>query len=144
MKHGADAVCHGCTGKGNDQVRFDVTFQTLAPNLKIIAVHGGGFVGAYPGRIDHAWGARSDARGDLPKPPSSYLRKIYVDTVVFTPQQLGALIATFGSDHVLMGTDYPYDMAEYDPLQLISVTASLDDGARAAIAGGNAKKLLAP
>ena len=36
-EHGADAVAHGCTGKGNDQVRFDVTFQTLAPDLKIIA-----------------------------------------------------------------------------------------------------------
>ena len=35
--HGATAVAHGCTGKGNDQVRFDVTFQTLAPELKIIA-----------------------------------------------------------------------------------------------------------
>jgi aminocarboxymuconate-semialdehyde decarboxylase len=114
------------------------------PDLKIIAVHGGGFLGAYPGRIDHAWGARSDARGDLPKPPSSYLRKIYVDTVVFTPQQLDALIATFGIDHVLMGTDYPYDMAEYDPLQLLAVTACLDDSARGAIAGGNAKRLLSP
>jgi aminocarboxymuconate-semialdehyde decarboxylase len=114
------------------------------PDLKIIAVHGGGFLGAYPGRIDHAWGARSDARGDLPKPPSSYLRKIYVDTVVFTPQQLDALIATFGIENVLMGTDYPYDMAEYDPLQLLTVTASLDDSARGAIAGGNAKRLLLP
>jgi argininosuccinate synthase len=37
QKHNATAVAHGCTGKGNDQVRFDVTFQTLAPNLKIIA-----------------------------------------------------------------------------------------------------------
>jgi argininosuccinate synthase len=36
-EHGARAVAHGCTGKGNDQVRFDVTFQTLAPDLKIIA-----------------------------------------------------------------------------------------------------------
>jgi aminocarboxymuconate-semialdehyde decarboxylase len=80
----------------------------------------------------------------LSKPPSSYLRKIYVDTVVFTPQQLSALIATFGIDHVLMGTDYPYDMAEYDPLQLLAVTASLDDSARGDIAGGNAKRLLAP
>jgi aminocarboxymuconate-semialdehyde decarboxylase len=43
------------------------------PDLKIIAVHGAGFLGSYPGRIDHAWGARSDARGDLPRPPSSYL-----------------------------------------------------------------------
>lgn len=36
-EYGAVAVAHGCTGKGNDQVRFDVTFQTLAPHLKIIA-----------------------------------------------------------------------------------------------------------
>jgi aminocarboxymuconate-semialdehyde decarboxylase len=112
------------------------------PDLKIIAVHGGGFLGAYPGRIDHAWGARGDAKGGLPKPPSTYLKKIYVDTVVFTPAQLAALVATFGIDHVLMGTDYPYDMAEYDPLEHLAATESLDEAARAAIAGGNAKKLL--
>jgi aminocarboxymuconate-semialdehyde decarboxylase len=111
------------------------------PDLKIIAVHGGGFLGGYPGRIDHAWGARGDAKGDLPKPPSSYLKKIYVDTVVFTPEQLAALVATFGADHVLMGTDYPYDMGEYDPLQHLAATPSLDATTRSAIAGGNAKKL---
>ncbi len=112
------------------------------PNLKIIAVHGGGFLGGYSGRIDHAWGARSDAHGTLPKPPSSYLKKIYVDTVVFTPGQLAALVETFGADHVLMGTDYPYDMAEYDPLEHLAATKSLDATAVAAIAGGNARKLL--
>ena len=112
------------------------------PELKIIAVHGGGYLGAYWGRIDHAWGARGDARGDLPKPPSSYLKKIYFDTVVFTPEQLATLVAIFGIDHVLMGTDYPYDMAEYDPLEHLAATKSLDAAARAAIAGSNAKKLL--
>src|SRR5215467_8343152 len=112
------------------------------PDLKIVAVHGGGFLGAYPGRIDHAWGARGDARGDLPKPPSSYLKKIHVDTVVFTPEQLAALVATFGIDHVLMGTDYPYDMAEYDPLGHLASTDGFDAATIAAIAGGNARKLL--
>jgi aminocarboxymuconate-semialdehyde decarboxylase len=111
------------------------------PALKIIAVHGGGYLGAYPGRIDHAFGARGDARGALPKPPSSYLKKIYVDTVVFTPEQLAALVATFGTGQILMGTDYPYDMGEYDPLQHLDATATLDDDARSAIAGNNAKKL---
>jgi aminocarboxymuconate-semialdehyde decarboxylase len=112
------------------------------PDLKIIAVHGGGFLGAYSGRIDHAWGARSDAQGSLPKPPTSYLKQVYFDTVVFTPQQLAALVATFGTDHVLMGTDYPYDMADYDPIEHLVATESLDAAARAAIAGGNARKLL--
>lgn len=37
VKEGADAVAHGCTGKGNDQVRFEVAIQTLAPQLEIIA-----------------------------------------------------------------------------------------------------------
>ncbi|MBX6425033.1 MAG: amidohydrolase family protein [Variibacter sp.] len=112
------------------------------PNLKILTVHGGGYLGAYPGRIDHAWGARSDARDALPKEPTSYLKKIYFDTVVFTPHQLKALVDMYGVDHVVMGTDYPYDMAEYDPIGHINAVESFDAATRAAIAGGNAKKLL--
>ena len=87
------------------------------PNLKIFAVHGGGYLGAYSGRIDHAWGARSDAHASLPKPPTHYLKKIYFDTVVFTPVQLEALVKTFGADHVVLGTDYPFDMADFDPIE---------------------------
>ena len=86
------------------------------PDLNLLAVHGGGYLGAYSGRIDHAWGARPDCRAGLPHPPSHYLRKVFVDSVVFTPHQLVALIDVFGADHVLIGTDYPYDMAESDPL----------------------------
>ena len=112
------------------------------PKLKILAVHGGGFLGAYSGRIDHAWGARSDANGGLLKPPTEYLKRIYFDTVVFTPLQLEALVKTFGIDHVIMGTDYPYDMLEYDPIGHINSVESFDDSTRAALAGGNLKKLL--
>ena len=54
------------------------------PNLKILAVHGGGYLAGYSGRIDHAWGARTDVANNLPKPPTEYLKKIYFDTVVFT------------------------------------------------------------
>ena len=54
------------------------------------------FSAAYSGRIDHAWGARSDAHGNLPQPPTTYLRRnVYLDTVVFTPQQLEALVKTY-------------------------------------------------
>src|SRR5262245_11906641 len=112
------------------------------PNLKILAVHGGGYLGAYWGRIDHAWGARSDSHDTLPKPPTSYLRKIYFDSVVFTPDQLEALVKTFGVDHVIMGTDYPFDMGDYDPIEHVMSVESYDDATRAAIIGGNAKKLL--
>jgi aminocarboxymuconate-semialdehyde decarboxylase len=111
------------------------------PDLKILAVHGGGYLGAYSGRIDHAWGARSDCQAGLPKPPTHYLKKVYFDTVVFTPHQLRALIETFGADHVVLGTDYPYDMAEYEPIEHL-VSAGLDASTVAEIAGLNAKKLL--
>ena len=112
------------------------------PNLKIIAVHGGGYLAGYSGRIDHAWGARSDSHGDLPQPPTSYLKKVYFDTVVFTPHQLKVLIEVFGADHILMGTDYPFDMAEFDPIGHLASVDTLDASTTAAIAGGNAKKLL--
>ncbi len=112
------------------------------PNLKLLAVHGGGYIGAYSGRMDHAWGARSDSRTSLPYPPSHYLKKIYVDSVVFGTDQLAALIETFGHDHVLIGTDYPFDMAEADPVGHIVSIVGLSNTDRAAIAGENAKRLL--
>jgi aminocarboxymuconate-semialdehyde decarboxylase len=111
------------------------------PALKLIAVHGGGYLPGYSGRIDHAWGARSDTHGNLPHPPTTYLKRIYVDTIVFTPHQLEGLVKLFGADHVLMGTDYPYDMGEYEPIGHLAGTQSLDAITTAMIAGGNAKLL---
>ena len=112
------------------------------PNLKILAVHGGGYLGAYHGRIDHGWGARSDAHGSLPKPPTHYLKKnVYFDTVVFSQIQLETLVKTFGADRVVLGTDYPFDMADFDPIEHV-VSTGFDASTTAAIAGGNAKRLL--
>ncbi len=105
------------------------------PNLKIFAMHGGGYLGAYSGRIDHAWGARSDCQANLPKPPTHYLKKVYFDTVVFAALQLEALVKTFGVDHIIMGTDYPFDMLEFDPIGHINSVESFDASTRAAIAG---------
>jgi aminocarboxymuconate-semialdehyde decarboxylase len=112
------------------------------PKLKILAVHGGGYLGAYPGRIDHAWGARSDAHGALPQAPTTYLKRVYVDTVVFAPYQLAELVRVFGADHVVMGTDYPFDMADYDPIGHIAAVEGFDQTTVAALAGGSAKRLL--
>ena len=96
---------------------------------------------SYAGRIDHAWGARSDSHGNLPKPPTSYLKKVYFDTVVFTPHQLQELVRLYGADKILMGTDYPFDMADYDPVGHVC-GADLDAATVAAICGGNIKRLL--
>lgn len=111
------------------------------PNLKILGVHGGGYLPAYSGRIDHAWGARSDCHAGLPKPPTHYLKKMYFDSVVFTDHQLEYLVNVFGEDHIVMGSDYPFDMADYDPVEHIA-TSALTDTAKAKVAGENAIRLL--
>lgn len=112
------------------------------PKLKFVVAHGGGFVGSYPFRMDHAWRARSDCRINIKRKPSDYLRKMYFDTILFDPRALGHLIDLWGADHVLLGTDYPYDMGDYDPLGSIDAVKKLKAAERAAIAGGNAARLL--
>jgi len=111
------------------------------PKLKILAVHGGGYLAAYAGRIDHAWGARSDSHANLPQPPTTYLKRLYFDTIVFTPHQLQDLVRLYGVDHIVMGTDYPFDMADYDPVGHVAA-CDFDAATTAAICGGNAKALL--
>jgi aminocarboxymuconate-semialdehyde decarboxylase len=73
--------------------------------------------------------------------PSSRLKRIYIDSVVFTPQQLEALINVFGADHLLMGTDYPHDIAESDPNTHLASLGSVSSSAFAAIAGCDARQL---
>jgi aminocarboxymuconate-semialdehyde decarboxylase len=74
--------------------------------------------------------------------PTEYLKRLYFDTIVFTHHQLEYLVAQYGADHVLMGTDYPADMGEVDPIGFVEGTAGLDDAERREILGRNAARLL--
>ncbi|MCW2852662.1 MAG: hypothetical protein JWM84_2326 [Nocardioides sp.] len=112
------------------------------PDLKILVVHGGGYLPAYAGRIDHGWRARADVSEDVPDLPGSYLRKFFFDTMVFDTDQVRYLVDKYGADHVLLGTDYPYDMGDEDPLALIGATPGLSQDQIDLIAGGNAARLL--
>ena len=112
------------------------------PDLKILVVHGGGYLPAYAGRIDHGWRAREDVSENVPQRPTTYLRKFFFDTMVFEPDQLKYLVDTYGADHVMLGTDYPYDMGDDDPLVIIGDTPDLDQDQIDLIAGGNAARLL--
>jgi aminocarboxymuconate-semialdehyde decarboxylase len=113
------------------------------PGLKVCLAHGGGFLGAYPGRIDHAHPLRPDMQRELPKSqvPGDALKRFWFDSVVFTPEQLEFLADWYGADHVVMGTDYPYDMAETDPVGHV-MAANLTDDQKRAILGATAAKLL--
>lgn len=109
------------------------------PGLRLCVAHGGGFLPGYWGRMDHAYRARSDCRGAISHEPSTYLRRIWVDSLVFDPAQLASLVHNHGADRICMGTDYPFDMAEPDPVGFHAGLAADD---RARILGLNAAELL--
>jgi aminocarboxymuconate-semialdehyde decarboxylase len=92
--------------------------------------------------MDHAYHAREDVRHGLRRPPSEYLHRFHFDTVVFETGQMRFLIGKYGADRILVGTDYPYDMGEDDPIGLVARTPGLGDDERAAIVGGNVARLL--
>jgi aminocarboxymuconate-semialdehyde decarboxylase len=112
------------------------------PALKIVVVHGGGYLPMYPGRTDHGWRAREDIREGVVKTPGEYLRQFYFDTMVFEPEQLRFLVDRYGADHVLLGTDYPYDMGDDDPLATVGGVPGLEQPQVDLITGGNAARLL--
>lgn len=109
------------------------------PGLKICVAHGGGFLPAYAGRMDHAYHHRADCCTCIQRPPSEYLAQLYFDTLVFDPAQLDALIKRWGADRLCLGSDYPFDMAEPDPVGFHSY---LEDTSRDLILGANAERLL--
>ncbi len=109
------------------------------PGLKLCVAHGGGYLPGYWGRMDHAYRVRSDCREHISREPSSYLRQVWLDTLVFDPDQLDSLVRTHGADKLCLGTDYPFDMSEPDP---VGFHDRLDDAAKALVLGGNAARLL--
>lgn len=89
------------------------------PTLKVFIPHGGGFSPFYIGRFDHTWRVRPEVRKLTPKPPSCYLQRITVDTCVFRPDHIRALVDMMGADNVMLGSDYPFDMGDTEPLRTL-------------------------
>ena len=112
------------------------------PGLKFVAAHGGGYMGHYPARMDHAYKVRPECHDHITRPPSYYMKKIYYDTMVFSHEQLEHLVNLWGANHVVIGTDYPYDMGYYKPVDFVNKTRSLTRAQKTAIIGGNAARLL--
>jgi aminocarboxymuconate-semialdehyde decarboxylase len=123
------------------QLVFDGYLEKFK-KLKICIAHGGGYIPAYWGRFEHAYAHRADCRVNIRKPPSHYLKKLYFDTVVFSDTELKHLIATWGADHIMLGTDYPFDMAEPDPIGFLSRVKGVSRDDMTKVAGGNAARLL--
>ncbi|MDQ0597179.1 aminocarboxymuconate-semialdehyde decarboxylase [Streptomyces canus] len=111
------------------------------PGLKIVAAHGGGYLPTHIGRSDHAWSARSDASAGCAHPPSSYLGRIWFDSLVHDPHVLRELVRAAGADRVLLGSDFPFDMGTEDPVGALRA-ARLSYPDFHAVRGGNAVALL--
>ncbi|MEE8110235.1 MAG: amidohydrolase family protein [bacterium] len=111
------------------------------PRLQAFFTHGGGTAPFLRGRWDHAFGAREDTRARIPKPPSAYLGQIWLGTMVFYPPTLEFVIRSVGVDHVCLGSDYPYDMADPDPAGTVRKVSSLSEAEVNAVLGGNAQVL---
>ncbi|MFH9402349.1 amidohydrolase family protein [Streptomyces sp. NPDC017638] len=111
------------------------------PGLKLIAAHGGGYLPTHIGRSDHAWSTRPDAGAACAHPPSSYLKRLYFDSLVHDPHVLRELIRVAGADRVLLGSDFPFDMGTEDPVGALRA-ARLPEADFHAVRGGNATALL--
>ncbi|MFD7920956.1 amidohydrolase family protein [Streptomyces sp. NPDC059740] len=111
------------------------------PGLTLIAAHGGGYLPTHIGRADHAWSARSDAGAGCAHRPSSYLRRLFFDSLVHDPHVLRELVRVAGADRVLLGSDFPFDMGSEDPVGALRA-AHLTDADFHAVRGANAAALL--
>jgi aminocarboxymuconate-semialdehyde decarboxylase len=110
------------------------------PRLKLLAAHGGGYLAAQSGRLDHGWHARPETR-TTSEPPSHYLGRVHYDSLLHAPDELAMLVRKVGAEQVVLGTDYPFDMGAYDHGALLAASG-LGQREYAAILQENAERLL--
>jgi len=113
------------------------------PGLKLCSAHGGGFLPSYADRSDHGCITfpQQCNKEPLKKHPTEYLRQLYFDSLVFTPEALRHLVAVAGPGQIVMGTDYPYPWTSTS-VDHILATPGLTDANRRALLGETAAKLL--
>jgi aminocarboxymuconate-semialdehyde decarboxylase len=113
------------------------------PGLKVLAAHGGGYLGSYAARDDHACFVspqNCNPNITLKKKPSEYLNQLYFDAMVFTPEGLRHLAAQVGASQIVLGTDHPIPWEQH-PIDHVFATTALTDKQKIAILGGNAVRL---
>jgi aminocarboxymuconate-semialdehyde decarboxylase len=109
------------------------------PDIAFCLCHGGGFVPYQAGRFVHAFNVRTEPKTRLKGSPEASLARLYYDTIVHSPRALEFLIETVGPEHVLLGSDYPFDMGELD---CVARVKSISSEGREIVLGTRAKELL--
>jgi aminocarboxymuconate-semialdehyde decarboxylase len=111
------------------------------PKLKIILAHAGGQLPYIIGRIEHGYQVRPECKEKVDQPPMAFFKNFYFDTITHHQDILRYLIVFAGSDHVLLGSDYPYDMGDPDPVQTVSQLSGITEEDRIKIMRKNAIEL---
>jgi predicted TIM-barrel fold metal-dependent hydrolase len=122
---------------------FEGTFDRF-PGLKVIAAHGGGYLPSYADRSDYACmvGPKScNAEIALKKKPSEYLKQIYFDSLIFSPEAIRHLVAQVGAAQIVLGSDYPYPW-QLHPVDHIFASTTLSDDEKLDVLGRTAARLL--
>jgi aminocarboxymuconate-semialdehyde decarboxylase len=108
--------------------------------LNLCLAHGGGCLPALRGRLDMGW-ERKDVARTTAQPPSEFTDRLYYDTAVFNRTLLRRLVEDVGADHVMLGTDHPFELGDFTPLDTVR-SLDLDPVATRAILWDNAAGLL--
>ena len=111
------------------------------PRLKLLLAHAGGFLPYTWGRLDRGYRIQDSSTAKISKSPGEYLKLLYFDTITHSRMALEYLVANFGADHVLLGSDYPYDMGDPEPVATLAAIG-VDSDKFNRIASANACKLL--
>ena len=112
------------------------------PNLKLCVLHGGGFLPYHLGRFDQGFAVRRGSRAaQVSSPPSRYLKNLYFDTLVYRVDTLDYLKRIAGTEHLMVGTDYPFTLGDWSAVEKVEAL-SCPDSEKQQILEGNARRLL--
>jgi aminocarboxymuconate-semialdehyde decarboxylase len=138
---------HNLLGNPVDTARCiaDVVFSGLLetyPQLKFLFAHGGGVLPYIRGRYEHGWNVRLEPKVNINRPPNEYIKLLYFDTITHWDRALEFLVNTVGADHVVVGSDYPFDMGSTDPVCFVEGVQGISTDDKKKILSENASRLL--
>ena len=111
------------------------------PKLKIMLAHGGGFAPYQAARWEHGWAVRPEPKKNVSTQPKNIIGRFMYDTILHSADTLEFMIKQAGADHVLLGSDYPYDMGMMDCVSHVR-GLKISDADKAMILSTHAEALL--
>jgi aminocarboxymuconate-semialdehyde decarboxylase len=112
------------------------------PNIRWLVAHAGGAIPYLMERLDSGWRDFAECRVHIDEPPSTYLKRLYYDTVTFSPHNLRLLRDVVGADHMVMGSDYPHLLGSIDKAVSSIETADLTADEKERVFAATARGIL--